>query len=227
MRFTGQNKKGINPRYFLNEEVTPRPIETVKPSEVTERGVVRNCPGAKEAQAVIVRALPSFAQVLASTVPEKDPLKIRKKLTDGIIGLYFTTAINYMIKTIAERPLTPQRNNINNGYEYNLNGYKAVCRDLQQLKDMAVTFTSKTQPTIVSPEKELAAVEGDTREGDDGTEVYHNGQWIPETTYEMEKGQSTLSKRIQALQEANNRDNSYNRIREEKNKKLFNALVKG
>jgi len=260
MRFVEQNKKKIDPRYFLNEEVKIPPLSSIKPEETIERGVVKKCPGAREVQVLLVKSYPSYEQFMASKEP--DPLRVRKKLTDGIIGQYFTAAINSIIRNTTGE-LTPQRNDISSGYEYNKTGYEAVCRDIAGIKSVVETFLMlKAVPSSSEPSQEpidadmdvKAAAEtpkvtgtdsssqfpqsvpretsktrsvNDTpKEGDTfksektGVLVWHNGKYIPKEEYDQLKSQGKL-------EESKARDASYNALKEQKNKKLFEALIKG
>ena len=247
MRFTEQNKKRTNPRYFLNEglseEVNPRSLETVKPGETIERGVVKGCKGALEVQKLLVQAYPTYKEFL-SKKNQVDPLRIRKKLTDGIIGLYFAAAINSFIRASLGIELNPQRNDINYGYEYNIRGYRAICRDMENIKNLVLTMLPQQSPSGTTPEKagaqpeapssqfppsvatttgmmpsaKYAPKEGDEMKGELGPEIYHNGEWIPKSEYEQLK---------KGLEEAKKRDLSYNHLKEQKNKKLFSLLIKG
>jgi len=210
----------------LKEEVKPRPIETVKPSETIERGVVKGCRGAFEVQSLLVQTYPSFKDFLAKQ-PSIDPLRIRKKLTDGISGLYFAAAVNSRIRATLGRELIPQRNNMNYGYEYNKRGYRAICRDMEEIKNLALNALSQQSPSGTTPEKASAQSEaptsqfppsvayktgmmpsakytpkeGDEMKGELGPEIYHNGEWIPKSEYEqLQKGlEESLTRAINKL----------------------------
>ena len=74
-------------------------------------------------------------------------------MTDGIIGLYFAAAVNSLIRATLGREVIPQRNNMNYGYEYNKRGYRAICRDMEEIKNLALNALSQQNPSGTTPEK--------------------------------------------------------------------------
>ena len=133
----------------LNEEVKIPPLSSVKSGQTIEHGVVKDCPGAKELQVLLVKSYPSYQQFMASK--ESDPLRIRKKLTDGIIGNYFAAAINSIIrKKTGKEYLYNRLNNMETGYEQNTSGYKAICRDMKNIRAMVENYLTPTDAGVKS-----------------------------------------------------------------------------
>lgn len=251
MRFTGQNKKAINPKYFLNEGVEDSEgsaIASYLPTPGKKKGIP-GCKGAGELQKLLVDNYMVYQIILGSISTDKSLSnfeRFKQMLSDGIIGHYYVLPINAFIQKILGVKRTP-KNNVNTGYTDDMEGYKAICRDMFDLTQMMTQWqqnseeavqgseiattkpeTPKTPeaPKTSTPEQPSGLIGrkiGEPEEGQEmltdlGPKVFHNGEWIPKSEYEqLQKG----------LEEAKKRDRSYNRLKEEKNNKLFKALIKG
>jgi hypothetical protein len=245
MKFNGQNKKRVDARYFLNEEEGFTSKEAGKaaakylPTPGKKRGV-SGCAGAGELQKLLVDNYPVYQLVMNSNYLDPNLISLqrfRKMLSDEIVGHYFVVAINSFLEKILEKKIAP-RNNMNSSYTDDMEGYKAVCRDMEDLITMMKYWESANSKSLdkqkqevpptpaTTPAEPVSSIgrkieepkEGDEMKGELGPEIYHNGEWIPKSEYEQLK---------RGLKEAKRRDASYNKLKEEKNKKLFNALIKG
>lgn len=208
MRFTGQNKKKINARYFLDEADIPKDF---LPTSKKKQAGLSGCKGAKELQEVLVRNHPLYSALIAFSDMKDAPLqRFKQMVSDGVIGHYYVGAVNAFIKKILEKEIAP-RNNINSGYTDDMEGYKAICRDIFDLNNMMIYWEDKSQkPT------------SDTKETAPSNEFNYKEPELGRATTPAEIGIKKTS-----LREAEARDNSYNRLKDEKNKKLFEALIKG
>ena len=92
---------------------------------------------------------------------------------------------------------------------------KVTGTDSSQFPPSVARETSKTRSINDTPK------EGDTFKSEKtGILVWHNGEYIPKEDYDQLKSQGKL-------EESKARDASYNALKEQKNKKLFEALIKG
>ena len=242
MRFTGQNKKNLNVRYFLNEadervdiQGEPMYIKGKRPVDV------------KGEPLYIRGGLPKVRQL-------QNLLKVAGlygKKVDGIVGPETIKAVEQMAGVPAGT--TNKQEIIDNVESYlmwaskaaSAAGGAAVADAIKKSEytptglgaDIAaasayqagkavppVSATQKEKPISKTPQQPSSFIgrkigepkEGDVMKGELGPEVYHNGEWMPQSEYQQLK---------KGLEEAKSRDTSYNRIRDEKNKKLFEALV--
>jgi len=208
MRFTGQNKKNMNPRYFLNEAEIPKDF---LPTSKEKQAGLSGCKGAKELQEVLVRNHPLYSALIAFSDVKDAPLqRFKQMVSDGVIGHYYVGAVNAFIKKILEKEIAP-RNNISSGYTDNMEGYKAVCRDIFDLNNMMIYWEDKNQKATSDNKETAPSSEFDYKEPELG----------------QIKSPEELGIKKTSLREAKTRDASYNTIKEEKNKKLFEALIKG
>lgn len=226
MKFTGQNKKVKNPRYFLNEaeegDFRGEKIATYLPTSGKKEGIP-GCKGASELQKLLVSNYPVYEMIITSFMSPEDPnfknvQRLKEMLSDGVIGHYYVLPINAFIEKILGKKREP-KNNVNTGYTDDMEGYKAICRDMFDLTQMMIQWEQKDMPSSQESEPELDSMDKD--------EIVS----LPLGSEEGLKGPVRSPEEIgikkTKLKEAKLRDNSYDRLKNEKNRKLFNALIKG
>jgi len=207
MRFGDQNKKKIDPRYFLNEQINEQtPSAPSKPKMGKSPGIA--CRGAFELQKLLVANYSSYKSFMEKDPKiQADPYNVRKKLSDGKVGLYFASAINSFIaknqgkESFIQLPLT---NNPSTGYKLDLTGYKAICRDMEALTTMMKQYQKDQEPTVTA-----TPVQPDQ----------FSDQEVTRTTKSPEAPVPPVILKLESVEK------SYNKIYNEKHKKLFEALV--
>lgn len=235
MRFTGQNKKNIDPRYFHNELLKEaastvdagETVFTIKQPKTLEEKIMYlqemlSLVGAYQGEIdglIGPLTVQAIAKVGASQVKYDPTLKKAlyklnpEKITRDIDG-YIAMAKDAKKEAYAK-------------FQKGSEAEKQALAGPEKPEPKTATKSEKkpipptppaTQQNKMMPKANYNPKEGDEMIGELGPVIFHNGKWIPKSEYEQLK---------KGLEEAKSRDNSYNRIKEEKNKKLFEALVKG
>lgn len=251
MRFAEQNKKKIDPRYFLNEDIQsdmeaaaremgagqyrPNPAlafdstqqattsgteKLVNPfySEYSalatkSKGFVK-CPNiAGPIQAAAVEVIKGVRPELVST-----PALI-KRLTDGKVGATTLQMINVALK-FAGKPVMP----------VNMKSFQQVCNlNPVQVKEIVGYMNQLPRQDAEKIAALLANQPTQQATGTDRIPRLPQRSTDPNITRiapKVEKPVDT-SKIGQGMDESKARDASYNALKEQKNKKLFEALIKG
>lgn len=248
MRFAEQNKKKIDPRYFLNEDnqsdiedaaremgvgqYKPNPAlagSTQQTTSGTEKFVnpfysdystlatksknFVKCPNiAGPIQAAAVEVIKAVKPELVSTPA------LLKRLTDGKVGATTLQMINVALK-FASKPAMP----------VGMKGFQQVCNFSPfQVKEIVGYLNQLPRQDA----EKIAALTNQPAQQTTGTDSLprlpqrSTDPNITKITQKVEKPVDT-SKIGKDLEEAKSRDNSYNTLKEQKNKKLFEALIKG
>ena len=254
MRFAEQNKKKIDPRYFLNEDIQsdmeaaaremgagqyrPNPALAFDPTQKAVSGTEKlvnpfyseysalatkskgfvKCPNiAGPIQAAAVEVIKGVRPELVST-----PALI-KRLTDGKVGATTLQMINVALK-FAGKPVMP----------VSMKSFQQVCNlNPVQVKEIVGYMNQLPRQDA----EKIAALANQPTQQTTGTEKRKESdyQYFPQRSTDpsitkiapkVEKPVDT-SKIGQGMDESKARDASYNALKEQKNKKLFEALIKG
>jgi len=249
MRFAEQNKKKIDPRYFLNEDIQsdmeaaaremgagqyrPNPALAFDPTQKAVSGTEKlvnpfyseysalatkskgfvKCPNiAGPIQAAAVEVIKGVRPELVST-----PALI-KRLTDGKVGATTLQMINVALK-FAGKPVMP----------VGMKGFQQVCNfNPVQVKEI-VGYMNQLPRQDAEKIAALANQPAQQATGTDRIPRLPQRSTDPSITRiapKVEKPVDT-SKIGKGMDESKARDVSYNTLKEQKNKKLFEALIKG
>jgi hypothetical protein len=250
MRFTEQNKKKIDPRYFLNEAVGTEKVDVIgDPLYITGQKVdvkgepmyIRGgLPKVRQLQDLLkmaglytakaegivgpktIQAVEKMAGVPAGTVTKKDIINNIDSYIMWAGKAAGSSASAQIAKGAVKGVEQAEKDNTVKG----LGAAIAAAADAGQKPSAKKAETPPAAPATAPTTTYSSSIgkkigepkEGDEMKGELGPEVYHKGEWIPKSEYEQLK---------KGLQESVERDLSYNRIKEQKNKKLFEALIKG
>ena len=253
MRFAEQNKKKIDPRYFLNEDIQsdmeaaaremgagqyrPNPALAFDPTQKAVSGTEKlvnpfyseysalatkskgfvKCPNiAGPIQAAAVEVIKGVRPELVST-----PALI-KRLTDGKVGATTLQMINVALK-FAGKPVMP----------VGMKGFQQVCNfNPVQVKEIVGYMNQLPRQDA----EKIAALANQPAQQATGTDripsLPQKKSRDPNITkiepkVEKPVDTSKVGEYLKDLKESKARDVSYNTLKEQKNKKLFEALIKG
>ena len=238
MRFTGQNKKNIDPRYFRNELLK----EEVNTVDAGETVFTFNQPKTLQEKIMYLQEMLSLVGAYEGEIDGLiGPLTVEAIAKIGASQVKYDPTLKKALYKLNPEKITRD-----------IDGYIAMAKDAKKEayakfqkgseaerqalagpkkpEPKTATKTEKkpipptppvTQQNKMMPKANYNPKEGDEMIGELGPVIFHNGKWIPKSEYEQ------LKKGIGKLPEAKARDKSIERLKDEKNKKLFEALIKG
>jgi len=253
MRFAEQNKKKIDPRYFLNEDIEsdiaaaremgagqyrPNPALAFDPTQKAVSGTEKlvdpfysqystlatkgkgfvKCPEiAGPIQAAALEIIKGVRPELVSTPA------LMKRLTDGKVGVTTLQMINVALN-FAGKPSMP----------VNVKSFQQVCSftpaQVQEIVGYMKQLPRQTAEKIAALSSQTAQTTGTDKRKESDYQYLPQRSTDPSITRiapKVEKPVDTSKIGRGTLEESKARDASYNTLKEQKNKKLFEALIKG